>query len=84
MRVLPADAPLSSSEAWARLTNRLTASDWPDGMDHGPALGQIIDLLSRWHRGCRGGWGEAAAWAGAHDSGARRFLPEQLRRLTST
>ena len=47
MRVLPADAPLSSSEAWARLTNRLTASDWPDGMDHGPALGQIIDLLSR-------------------------------------
>ena len=29
-----------------RLLNGLRASDWPDGTDHGPALGAIIDLLA--------------------------------------
>ena len=47
MHVLPADAPLSSPEAWVRLTKSLTASDWPDGTDHGPALCQIVELLSQ-------------------------------------
>ena len=46
-RVLPADAPLSSLEAWTRLLDRLTAADWPDGTDHGPALVAIVGLLSR-------------------------------------
>ena len=46
-RILPPDAPLSSPDAWARLIDRLTASDWPDETDHGPALGTIIDLLAR-------------------------------------
>ena len=44
---MPGDAPLSSPEAWARLLDRLTAADWPDGNDHGPALATIVDLLSR-------------------------------------
>ena len=46
-RILPADATLSSAEAWARLLDGLRATDWSDGTDHGPALGAIIDLLAR-------------------------------------
>ena len=46
-RILPGDAPLSSPEVWARLLDRLTAADWPDETDHGPALAAIVDLLSR-------------------------------------
>ena len=47
MRVLPAEAPLSSSDAWVRLMDSVTAGDWPDGTDHRPALGRIVELLSR-------------------------------------
>ena len=36
IRLLPADAPLASREAWTRLIERLSAADWPDGDDHGP------------------------------------------------
>ena len=46
-RILPADAPLSSPEAWVRLIDRLTASDWPDGEDHGSALAEIIATLAK-------------------------------------
>ena len=46
-RILPADAPLSSAAAWARLLDRLTAAHWPDGNDHGPALAAIVSLLSQ-------------------------------------
>ena len=46
-RILPAGAPLSSSEAWTRLIGGLAATDWPDGTNHGPALAAIVDLLSR-------------------------------------
>ena len=46
-RILPDDAPLSSAEAWARLLDRLTAADWPDGADHGSVLSDIIALLAR-------------------------------------
>ena len=46
-RILPADAPLSSPEAWTRLLGRLVANDWPDGNDHGPALAAIIALLAQ-------------------------------------
>ena len=46
-RVIPADAPLTSFEAWTRVIDGLTAADWPDETDHGPALGAIIALLSR-------------------------------------
>ena len=45
-RILPTDAPLSSPDAWARLIDGLTAADWPDDKDHGPALGTIIGLLA--------------------------------------
>ena len=44
-RVLPPDSPLSSPEAWTRLLDRLTANDWPDENDHGPALAAIVALL---------------------------------------
>lgn len=46
-RILPADAPLASPQAWTHLLDRLTAADWPDEIDHGPALGEIISLLSQ-------------------------------------
>ena len=46
-RVLPAGAPLSSLDAWTRLIGGLTAADWPDGKDHGPALATIVGLLSQ-------------------------------------
>ena len=46
-RVLPADAPLASPQAWTHLLDRLVAADWPDGIDHGPALREIISLLSQ-------------------------------------
>ncbi len=46
-RILPAGAPLSSREAWTRLIDGLSATDWPDGADRGSALAAIVDLLSR-------------------------------------
>lgn len=46
-RLLPADAPLSSSESWTRLLERLNAADWPDGGDHGPVLNQIVTILAK-------------------------------------
>lgn len=46
-RVLPADAPLTSPPAWNHLLDRLTAAEWPDEIDHGPALREIIGLLSQ-------------------------------------
>ena len=46
-RILPAGAPLASPEAWTRLIDGLGTTDWPDGNGHGPALGDIVDLLSR-------------------------------------
>ncbi|MER8395418.1 PD-(D/E)XK nuclease family protein [Mesorhizobium sp. M1340] len=46
-RVLPADAPLTSPEAWSQLLDRLTAADWSDGQDHGGTLRAIIALLAK-------------------------------------
>jgi hypothetical protein len=45
-RILPADAPLASLRAWSRLIDRLGAEDWPDGTDHGPALRDIVSMLT--------------------------------------
>ena len=46
-RVLPADAPLASPEAWPQLLDRLTPEDWPDGKDHNEVLRAIVSLLER-------------------------------------
>ena len=46
LRVLPADAPLSSPSAWDRLLTRLKAGDWPDGADHAAALRTAAELLA--------------------------------------
>ena len=46
-RILSAEAPLSSAEAWTRAIDGVSAADWPDGTDHGPALTAIVELLSR-------------------------------------
>lgn len=53
LRVLPADAPLSSVDAWTRLLAGLTADRWPDGVDHSEGLRTIVEMLAR-------GTGEAA------------------------
>jgi len=47
MRLLPSDAPLSTSTAWTRLLTRLKPDDWPDGMDHAQTLGAAVDLLAK-------------------------------------
>lgn len=47
LNVLPGDAPLSTRDAWSRLLTRLRAGDWPDGVDHTQALGEVIDMLAR-------------------------------------
>nr|CAD6609814.1 PD-(D/E)XK nuclease family protein [Rhizobium sp. TCK] len=46
LRVLPRDAPLSTSAAWNRLLARLRAEDWPDGMDHVPTLRAVVEKLA--------------------------------------
>ena len=46
-RVLPPDAPLSTTDAWDRLFNGLTAERWPDGRDHTAQLRSIVVSLSR-------------------------------------
>ena len=73
-RILPADAPLSSADAWARLLDRLTAADWPDGSDHGPALRRHRRPAVPGNRSRRGGGRDTAARAGARDlaQGAQR------------
>jgi RecB family exonuclease len=46
-RILPADAPLATAEAWYRLLGRLTPADWPEQSDHGETLRGVIGLLDR-------------------------------------
>ncbi|SEP50227.1 PD-(D/E)XK nuclease superfamily protein [Rhodospirillales bacterium URHD0017] len=46
-RLLPAGAPLASPQAWIHLLDHLTAADWPDEIDHGPALREITSLLAQ-------------------------------------
>ena len=46
-RVLPADAPLASSEDWIQILGRLKAEDRPDGQVHGGNLHAIISLLEK-------------------------------------
>ena len=45
MRVLPTEAPLTSLEAWTRLLQRLSPTDWPNGRDHGRTLCEIVTML---------------------------------------
>lgn len=47
LRLLPSDAPLSTSTAWTRLLTRLKPDDWPDGMDHSATLRTAVDLLTK-------------------------------------
>jgi hypothetical protein len=47
MRVLPTDAPLSSSHAWDLLLARLKPEEWRDGQDHAPKLRALVELLFR-------------------------------------
>ncbi|WP_192247473.1 PD-(D/E)XK nuclease family protein [Mesorhizobium caraganae] len=47
LRILPADAPMSTPNAWDRLLARLKPKDWPDDADHAPALRAAIDLLAK-------------------------------------
>lgn len=47
LRVLPSDAPLSTPRAWSRLLAELTSDDWPDALDHTPALRDAIAALSQ-------------------------------------
>lgn len=46
-RILPADVPLSSVDAWNRLLDRLTPANWPDHVDRSEPLRSAIALLAR-------------------------------------
>ncbi|KDP87801.1 hypothetical protein CF70_034375 [Cupriavidus sp. SK-3] len=46
-RILPADAPLTSAQAWDRLLDRVCAESWPDQTDHNAALCALIALLDK-------------------------------------
>lgn len=46
-RILPAEAPLATAEAWNRLLGRLTPADWPEHADHGDRLRSVIGLLDQ-------------------------------------
>jgi len=58
LRVLPTDAPLSTPSAWKRLLDGLSAEDWPDQTDHGPALRAAVETLAK-GRGAAAEIGEA-------------------------
>ena len=47
LRILPADAPLSTNGSWDRFLEGLTAERWPDNADHTPALRNAIALLAK-------------------------------------
>ncbi len=47
MRILPEDGPLASLESWARVIDKLAPADWPDGVEHGVALREIVNLLAQ-------------------------------------
>lgn len=47
LRLLPSDAPLSTSKAWTRLVARLEPENWPDGVDHTSTLIAAVDLLAK-------------------------------------
>ncbi len=46
-RLLPADAPMTSSAAWSRWLAQQAAQDWQDEQDHGPMLAKAICLLGQ-------------------------------------
>lgn len=47
LRILPTNAPLSTSAAWKRLLGHLTPEDWPDASDHTPVLRTAVDMLAK-------------------------------------
>ncbi|GAB5429173.1 MAG: PD-(D/E)XK nuclease family protein [Devosia indica] len=47
LRVLPTDAPLSTSASWNRVLGRLKPEDWPDGADHVSALRTVVETLAK-------------------------------------
>ncbi len=51
LKILPADAPLSSPQSWRKLAAALTAQSWPDGADMTFRLREILRLLQLGHPG---------------------------------
>lgn len=47
MRILPEDAPLASIESWTRVIDKTAAADWPDGVNHGADLQEIVSHLAQ-------------------------------------
>ena len=47
LRILPADAALSTSGSLDRLLDKLTAEQWPDNNDHTPKLRAAMELLTQ-------------------------------------
>lgn len=47
MRLLPADAPLTSAERWERVLSQADHADWPDGQSRTADVMEVIRLLDR-------------------------------------
>lgn len=47
MRLLPADAPLTSAERWERVLRQADDADWPDGKNRTADVMEVIRLLDR-------------------------------------
>lgn len=47
MRLLPADAPLTSAERWERVLKQAEDSDWPDGKNRTAEVLEVISLLGQ-------------------------------------
>ncbi|WCM90608.1 PD-(D/E)XK nuclease family protein [Acidovorax sp. NCPPB 3576] len=45
LKVLPGDAPLSSSQSWGKLLASLNPESWPNAQDQTPALRAIVEAL---------------------------------------
>ena len=44
-KVLPIDAPLTSTQSWEKLLAALSGPSWPDAVDHTPELRAVVALL---------------------------------------
>jgi hypothetical protein len=86
MRILPADAPLTTVERWEQAFARSTPADWPDGVDRSAAVLEVLRLLAKGSQAAND-IGEKllrgvplALWRRALDDGPAEALPVTLTR----
>ena len=86
MRILPADAPLTTVERWEQALARSALADWPDGVDRSAAVLEVLRLVAKGPQAAAE-IGEKllrgvplALWRRALDDGPAEALPVTLTR----